>query len=1412
MLDGLYYSLDDFSWTLLERLRLDGFFEDHGIPPVLFPLAILALAVFLLLAAQPAEESPPLDPCGDGECDPSIGEDVISCPADCKATAREDLSTVTVELAGVKGTVDVRLEDVDREIIGSAEGRLEEFVFTGVPQGLVVATARNPENGKTASSDYVDVDSDEALIVVNLPGDFFEEAKGPPKATLRVVAKDMVTSDPVTAKVTVVIPHKTSHSVVTSGTVAGADYFTLDANQWYALLAEAEGYGFYDSTRNPFMLEAGQERGVEVLLTPQAVDGPASLSVCVRDQEGGIVSGAVRVYGPSGSELGERALAGGCAAFDLKAGGTVTASTKDLPANCLDASAETTLVSGENRLDLNVTCGPEASGRVRVKVLDENGTVRTQDAAITAWYDEGGKIYGSGPAGALAMGPEEHTEYVKVEPMDLFYFMVAGLEGYETHTSQAYSVPAGEDRSITLEMEPPLPPEYEFTFSGVTVPNPVVAGSEFTMTVSKILYGQTDITPLANITVAFSDVSVELAGQPCSVEMTDVWRATCAAPPEPGEHDLAISASYNERTGTEVVQINVMAQGRPSLLELVPHTILDLDPPIEMGFDIFFNGSPLDSLSESEVSVFYEDGGCWLPEHPAISGRNGTYSMRVDTPYAGRHLAEMRLMKLHAGAVYEKNFTLHFESERARLGVSSEQTIDPFILEPSESFTVLMRLTYGSEDVAGLENLHVTVRDQRTNLPWDPGSHTYQGAFQAPSLEGIYEAVFDIGYEELAREKIYVVDTSRDRAEKCEINACEDRPDVRACVHAHRSEGEHSEDEVVRCITRGLMIGGIDISHCTSSGADRGDWNQDCLLTSRDISLMKTFFEKIPSRAEWGMYAGCGDMDNDGDVDKEDLTCLTNVVSGLWMGETGDGECEIQMNGGFCMNISTSHPGDFNDDGRLDSEDADTMRKIVRAVSKGVSPPERLLNVSDFDGDGRLGSADTACLTNITDGRGFAAECLAVFGFGCNMTPGDLTQDEVIDETDLLIERWILDRRVDPSGVFACADVTEDGALTEDDYTCIQAISQGDETAITQFCPYCYQEMQKLGRYGEEICHDGLDNDCDGETDEDCDCDAEQSCSRLYDQDSDPTTKDFLLCRAFGYRGFYGSEGKDVEEEDSEPLEEGTYDWVTVEEMEGECDEENWGRTMHCGGGSSTCLFTFEEGFTCGSSERKFGWEFAEGVIGPLCVKYDCHDVPHCPADWVKVDTKEGSSCRFIYTKKCTYCRFKYDNCRSLSCGASGTDIGGCNEDSDDDDTEECGVGTCMGTMGGTEKGLGYHDNRYGYYLLWKVASETRGTAFALIPDEYETRGISRVYLSGDPNGNYPIETAEPRDAELSGGWIYDFSMHGAHYGACYLIAEFSGVDQSKRPRIVVPFGQSYEDEYRVVWHFPTAAARYSDH
>jgi hypothetical protein len=200
----------------------------------------------------------------------------------------------------------------------------------------------------------------------------------------------------------------------------------------------------------------------------------------------------------------------------------------------------------------------------------------------------------------------------------------------------------------------------------------------------------------------------------------------------------------------------------------------------------------------------------------------------------------------------------------------------------------------------------------------------------------------------------------------------------------------------------------------------------------------------------------------------------------------------------------------------------------------------------------------------------------------CGNRKGDLDGDNVTaDDEDMYLMRGLLDTQrmigrptYDPTP--ACADVTGDGVITTEDMECLSSNFQN--------CKNCSARMQQEHAYSAsmEICGDGRDNNCDGQTDREtyqnsvgdfysvsngimldtCDCNWRTPCEMLYDR-----------------RGGLGNYSKEDDVKRCAKIETANnmdynyhstvYDWYTYSEWK--CTSERQGWRLTCNGQSYNC-------------------------------------------------------------------------------------------------------------------------------------------------------------------------------------------------------------------------------------------------
>jgi hypothetical protein len=171
----VYRSFEDGCWKLLTGLRMDSFFDEHGIPPVILPLLLfMALALIIFTIPSFSSTIPPMDSCGDGICDPEIGENILTCPQDCTRNYG-DLKDLKVEVLGdLKSIIKITVTDENNNLLQTEIGRVDSILLEGLTAGWARASATNPLNSETISSELTELVGPLTIITLGLPPNFFK--------------------------------------------------------------------------------------------------------------------------------------------------------------------------------------------------------------------------------------------------------------------------------------------------------------------------------------------------------------------------------------------------------------------------------------------------------------------------------------------------------------------------------------------------------------------------------------------------------------------------------------------------------------------------------------------------------------------------------------------------------------------------------------------------------------------------------------------------------------------------------------------------------------------------------------------------------------------------------------------------------------------------------------------------------------------------------------------------------------------------------------------------------------------------------------------------------------------------------------------------------------------------------------
>jgi len=419
-LKDIYYSIEDSCWSLLETIGLADFFDDHGIPAVVFPLLIILLLIGLLyLVLAVSNSNGGAGTCGDGIC--QAGED---CQSDChgadgsgKGAASQktlERSRLEVGLRGAGCDFTITIKDLDDNILSQRRGSKDRIVFNGIRKNKIKVEVTT-KNGKTQKFGTMNIPRSRK-ISLTLGRDLCKNSQysAPVYATLEVSVKDSSTQRPVTAIVSL-MDIETGQAIERQE--GSSLLFNPRASKRYFLVARANGFFTYEGSKDAFYIRPGERLSKTLSLRPVAgaSENPkGKVIVCVTNEDGPLNEGLVSLFTSDGEQIYEGDLrdcyikGSGCYSFDnIDAGLNVYATGTSFPGLCVEGekSEVVTVRDGKtSSINLKVRCTSVAE--MNVIVRNSSGAVLTEMTDVVILQD--GKII-KGPLSVYNDGYTERT-------------------------------------------------------------------------------------------------------------------------------------------------------------------------------------------------------------------------------------------------------------------------------------------------------------------------------------------------------------------------------------------------------------------------------------------------------------------------------------------------------------------------------------------------------------------------------------------------------------------------------------------------------------------------------------------------------------------------------------------------------------------------------------------------------------------------------------------------------------------------------------------------------------------------------------------------------------------------------------------------------------------------------------------
>ena len=1140
-------SLDDALWDLLDAVHLGEFFDSHNIPPIVFPIMVVAIigVLFFVLTMPPGAPSG----CDKNGVCTAPRENQTNCPEDCTPSLVTPTSkTIKVQVTGGDNceTIKVVLKDgTSKAVLDTKEGNNWFPTFQSVTARSVLVEVSSSDSTKAAiSSKPVNTDSEDT-IRVTLDADFCAAPVTTQKGSIKVTVLDKVSGAQVGANL---VLYDSEDTLKTTRYISGSGDFTSLDPGYYYFTATADGYENYYGKSDMALVEANKQASKTLQLTPSVAPPAATgkLEVCVSGDGQPIEhSGEIGVYDLEGElkmtgKLSDcplfrgQATSAGCYIFTLPLGQYFAGVTR-APSGCEMGEMSgpyTVTESGRPLAIVNLTCEGGGVGSIRALVyINSTSHVVTENCTVELYYKNGSKIR------TMNMSEDgDYTEYVELEDGAKVYVYAKNVPtGYLQTKSSTYEIQADENQTAKIKLDVPPPPLPNLTIEGNTMPTQVVmTNTNFTMIASavKLAGTTTALTPTNGVSIACQN-SWSTASAAATYNNSK-WTCRMTSPNSVGQKTVSMKATKSGANPKTVsFTLYVVNKTEAGLLMIQEKSFSTPVSPVTLSFNItYVNASftyvPVPSLQKSNLTITYQKSGGKITE-TVLTGSNGLFGASFAVPFKGVYEYTLNVSTVI-------NNTLYWQFKNGVFtvltGGSTAITcaVSPQLVGPSDEVNVTSSFTfYGSP--MGEQDLTATVYGLgdpwSVPLAWNSTSKTYKATILTndSECEYIVKCAAEADSSIQKNVTVYVANPNAAGANalECKLTApsgCTTIADAEDCMRYWTENPALSSSyvtNVITCAANGL-------SACSSSGT-----YSNCFQVA-----------KLKVKATKGS--------------------VTNTTDYRYFKLTGDSD-------GY----------------------SNTMSYTLPTISGGSGTIS--YTMTDLTWSGGTSSSATSVYTmevnplKINTSTGVLS-ATAFCSLSCG-APGDLDGDGVITTTDSFIMRAIIDTLqilgATPYSPWypLCLDVTQDGYVTEEDLGCIDGLSTGSYGSKTD-CPDCNKTSSL------EICHDGIDDNCDGQTEAEtynptygttgfygftqpsapedlCSCTSKTPCEMLYSLSGAPVTEtspELAVKRCVSLGGV-------------------SYAWKTQSEWK--CDSSKAGLTNLACGGATTA-------YTCGQVEGVYTW------------------------------------------------------------------------------------------------------------------------------------------------------------------------------------------------------------------------------